>query len=33
MVILVHIVLGLFVVGFFLKRAQGVPPKGSTHVC
>jgi hypothetical protein len=31
-VILVHIVLGLFVVGFFLKRAESAPPKGSSHV-
>jgi uncharacterized membrane protein YwzB len=27
LVILVHIVLGLFVVGFFLRRAESVPPK------
>jgi hypothetical protein len=32
LVILVHILLGLFVVGFFLTRAKSVPPKGSPHV-
>jgi hypothetical protein len=32
LVILVHILLGLFAVGFFLMRAKSVPPKGSAHV-
>lgn len=33
MLILVHIVLGWSVVGFFLKRAEGAPLKGPSQVC